>query len=868
MKRSFWLKAGLSVGLSALYVSPAAFALTTEAAKARYTWSTFQGGPSHTGYIPITLDVLGTETIPTGWEPPLFAISLTGGHPLMGVSVIEGDPGFIYPRLNQPTIVENDIFLTNRGLGEPHQMMHVDPDTGEAIVFEYNGSGAELGYFDDGTDWTDTFCPVSQSQITVLDTVLYYHTNFTEHADEDSVCSLSTATSVQPYLRAQPYIPNKNPDGTSTPYLVLGESTRIQLEGHVFDEFLAPTIFDEIAYTPGGGNPTLQSNTGIYAFKDTNTNLEEVTLTDQWSSDPTTLGLTKLSPNNLWAPAVNNNYVITFTNGYIENSYEDDIGELNVINRLTGAIVFTIPVTEFAFAPENSAQPFHMENAPVLANENNVLVINNDHLVRFNLGTRNIEWAIERGFYGQPSVADVENVIYAASDDATECDSNPSCIIALNLNSAAPILDSAGDSWSWAPSDGSTIIPPFVVTKSHVFVSTDSNKTFAVSRDATLANGDAARESWQYDVGGKLAFAYNTLYIAHYEEDMVVASGQAIGRRRRVDLPTYATLASAFDTDFLANISQASTLLAIPFQVSVSDSADLSVAVTPITASNTTIALENILTYTISVTNNGALTTAAPMLIGEVPFAFEITELPDGCTVASQQLSCNLTAHTPDGYLDVGETISGLIIRGEPTAVGNLIFDFTVDSELLDSDESDNSQTVLVRAVAAAPTTHNAGISFAAGTAEVNLNNSITYTANITNAGPDLTTDVIATFVVSNNQTLTQLSMDSSLGTCTLNTATCEIDSLANGQSIPITIRTTAIATGAATVAGSITVSRTSATDSNTNNNSVTSGITNVSQAISASGEEDLPSAGGSLSFYWNLIGLILIILTRRASLK
>jgi hypothetical protein len=127
-----------------------------------------------------------------------------------------------------------------------------------------------------------------------------------------------------------------------------------------------------------------------------------------------------------------------------------------------------------------------MNLAPALGGANDIFVIYNGRLIRFNLSLKNINYELKRNFSGQPSIA--RGIVYAVDSGAlTAWDQITGTLL-----------------WSWAST--SSITGTIVVTDSHAFVS-DSNKTYAIDLQTH-------QSVWDIPTTGHLALADKTLYIA------------------------------------------------------------------------------------------------------------------------------------------------------------------------------------------------------------------------------------------------------------------------------------------------------------------------------------------------------------------
>jgi uncharacterized repeat protein (TIGR01451 family) len=237
-----------------------------------------------------------------------------------------------------------------------------------------------------------------------------------------------------------------------------------------WEQYYAPTVFADTVYVDGGYYG------GMYAF-------DSVTGSQRWYAS--------LNQYDQWTPAVDNTYAYA----YIGDSCSGCANAgLTAIDRLTGANVFTIGDTGFVW------NGWSMDQAPVLGDQNDVLVINGGRLISFDLTNRIVRWQISGGFANQPSVA--KGAIYAIA------------------NGALTVRDETTGTqlWAWGTPSGS-LTGPVIVTDSHAFVRT-ATSVYAVG----LATRTAV---WSYPASGHMALADGTLYIAGVAGSLTAISAAA-----------------------------------------------------------------------------------------------------------------------------------------------------------------------------------------------------------------------------------------------------------------------------------------------------------------------------------------------------
>ncbi len=174
-----------------------------------------------------------------------------------------------------------------------------------------------------------------------------------------------------------------------------------------------------------------------------------------------------------WTPAVDSSLVYAYVGEYNPGLY--------VAHRSDGTAAFMIPDANFDW------DGWSMNLAPVLGAHNDVVVVHDGRLIRFDLTTRRIAWQLARSFAGQPSVAH-------------------DLIFAINGGRLDVFDEMTGlDRWSWAPPSGA-LRGSMIVTDTHLFAATG---------EAVYAVNLATHESeWSYPVAGHLALANGQLYVA------------------------------------------------------------------------------------------------------------------------------------------------------------------------------------------------------------------------------------------------------------------------------------------------------------------------------------------------------------------
>ena len=223
--------------------------------------------------------------------------------------------------------------------------------------------------------------------------------------------------------------------------------------GYGSSQYLSPTIFDDHVYANGGQ----VDRSAINSF-DASTGHEN------WNA---TVAIENIDDS---MTAVNNKNVIVYANG-----------KLFVLDRFTGKEKASIIGPPIPWSLHSA----HVGLAPVLLNDNEVLVIHSGYLSSFNIINENMTWSLGPGYTGQP-VFD-GNLIYAAQYDG---------LVALD--------PSGKIHWKWF-ADNERVLDQMLTTQDLVFVSTDK-KIYAISKETHEA-------VWSYEASGVMSMGMGHLYI-------------------------------------------------------------------------------------------------------------------------------------------------------------------------------------------------------------------------------------------------------------------------------------------------------------------------------------------------------------------
>ncbi len=158
---------------------------------------------------------------------------------------------------------------------------------------------------------------------------------------------------------------------------------------------------------------------------------------------------------------------------YVAVYYGPDDANLAIIERTTGTLEFSIP--DVGYGTPTLQQP---TSIPMFGAINDVLEVNGERLVSFDLATRSIKWAVTDHFTDQPVVAN--GVIYVVNNGAIQARSEETGLLL----------------WTWRPDVGD-VASSLAVSSNILFVGA-KNKTYAVD----LVNQQTI---WAYGLGGRLA---------------------------------------------------------------------------------------------------------------------------------------------------------------------------------------------------------------------------------------------------------------------------------------------------------------------------------------------------------------------------
>ncbi len=279
----------------------------------------------------------------------------------------------------------------------------------------------------------------------------------------------------------------------------------------------------------------------------------------------------------------------------------------------------------------------------------------------------------------------------------------------------------------------------------------------------------------------------------------------------RIDLTdTILSLIGALSGDIVIAQSQAEVICN-----EVAGSSDLSMVKT---STPNPVQVNNTLTYTLTVTNDGPDEATGVTVTDVLPASFTIG------TITPSQGTCNPLVGTTL-TCSLGTIANGgnatVTIETTPTQSGVIANTAVVSGDQPDPDPSDNSSTesTTVEGSGGEPTDADLSVSKTSSPNPVIVNQNLTYSIAVSNLGPDPVTD--AEVVDTLPGSVTFVSANPGQGSCNeaAGVVTCAVGAMNPGQTVVITMTVTPTAIGDAV--NSITVSS-SLNDPNTANNSDT----------------------------------------------
>ena len=250
---------------------------------------------------------------------------------------------------------------------------------------------------------------------------------------------------------------------------------------------------------------------------------------------------------------------------------------------------------------------------------------------------------------------------------------------------------------------------------------------------------------------------------------------------------TASVTATQDDTDTTNNSASQNTV--------VGEKIDLTVKLTD---SPDPVLVGNILTYVVTVTNNGPSQATAVVMTGTLPSNVTFgaaTPSQGSCSEASGTLTCNL------GALDNG-AVAAVIINATPTvATGGTTITNTATEADSNTINNSISQNTAVNPQA------DLSVTKTDSPDPVDVGKTVTYTVTVTNKGPSQATAVVLTDTLPANATFSAAVPSQGICNQASGTVTCNLGSINSGASATVTITAKpTIAAGGTTISNSATV--------------------------------------------------------------
>ena len=255
------------------------------------------------------------------------------------------------------------------------------------------------------------------------------------------------------------------------------------------------------------------------------------------------------------------------------------------------------------------------------------------------------------------------------------------------------------------------------------------------------------------------------------------------------------------------------------------------------------VLLGNNLTYTLTVTNGGPSDATDVVLNDTLPAGVNFVSASDSCSEDNGTVICDI------GSLLAGDSATVVFVV-TPESAGDLTNSASVTGSVTDPDDANNIATVTSSVNPSA----DLSVTKADSPDPVLVGNQLTYTVTITNNGPSDAIDVVVTDTPPRQAVLG--SATASLGTCleTSEVVICDIGTLANGDSVTLTLTVTPSAeVGGTTITNTVNVaSGVSDPDAGNNTASQSTAVATVTEAdlsVTMSDAPDPVRVGDQLTY-------------------
>ncbi len=205
------------------------------------------------------------------------------------------------------------------------------------------------------------------------------------------------------------------------------------------------------------------------------------------------------------------------------------------------------------------------------------------------------------------------------------------------------------------------------------------------------------------------------------------------------------------------------------------------------------VAIDNSITYTITVTNNGPDTATGVTLINTLPVGVKLGSVePNSCRNEVNEITCVLGTLEPDQAAQITVNVTAPAVIG----TGTLTNTATVTADQADTNAANNTASKTTQLVEFIPSV-DLEVGITTEPEFVNVGSALTYTVTVTNNGPESATGITLTGTFSGEDVNYNASNSDSRCTHNDKTVTCQVTNLnANDTTeIPIQITTTTVGT-------------------------------------------------------------------------
>ena len=437
-----------------------------------------------------------------------------------------------------------------------------------------------------------------------------------------------------------------------------------------------PTNFEYSSATPSAGS-SYSNNTKLWTIGTLNAGNTVTLVVNGKVTSNATLAFSASATNTIADKNLSNNLVSINTAVHnVVYANNSDLGiSLNRLNLVGNVATYRVTVVNNGPNPANNVIVTYALPTGLTFTGSSSTYNNNSNVYTWNLSTLNVGGS--RNFLFYVTIDDEGQYLNTLTVLGTEVDSYP-------LNNTVYEILSYGQKLNYSdvgveigvsnnnPEFGDTLIVTITVTNNGPNNATDivvsnvlsSGLTFVSSPDATY---NAATGTWTINNLAPTGSSYLTLIatVSGYGLQNITVNAQPI----QIDNIT------SNNTDTLSFYVDRNTT-----DVTV----DLITTVTP---SSTTSNIDDIVTFIVSVTNNGRDNATSVVLVNEIPGNIVF--------VSANGTYNSATGEWTVGTLNVGDTVE-FELKVNTTTKGSYVINFTADSYEVDSDPTSNSANTLV----------------------------------------------------------------------------------------------------------------------------------------------------------------------------